>query len=149
MYSRLQKLIAWTLIAQVLLVGGLGTGLHGLFGCEHGPKACCTARCCSSSSDVTSRSSCADCVFCSRDSHKRPASSASIAGSEYRIALLTTAGCDGCAVCDVLAQYHTVTPFELDVLAIELASGDAVLQRKNAAIAAAIRLAPSRGPPAV
>lgn len=149
MSNRFQKLVAWTLLLQVLLVGGLGTGLHGLFGCEHGPSGVCTATCCVGPDASSSRPECEDCAFCRRANEERGAASKGRADAEVYVASVYAAGCDGCAVCDLLAQYHSVTPFELDPLAIELASGEAAIQRQNAVVAAAIRLAPSRGPPAV
>lgn len=148
MNNRLRKLVAWTLLTQVTLVGGLGTGLHGLFGCEHGASGC-TATCCVTTAASSPRSDCEDCVYCRHAADGRSASSETSATADQDRSLVTPAGCDGCAVCDLLAQYHSVTPFEIGSLSIELASGEAALQRHNAVVAAAIRLAFSRGPPVV
>lgn len=158
MPNRLRRLVAWTLLAQVLLVGGLGTGLHSLFGCEHGPSGICASGCCSLTDDTAARSDCHDCGFC-RDVVCEAATCATDcpttgpttgpigADRERVVASVDRAGCQSCAVCDLLAQYHSVTPFEFDTIAIELASGEAAMQRQNAVVAASIRLALSRGPP--
>lgn len=140
----LRKLVACTLLLQVALVGSLGTGLHGLLGCEHEANGRCVSACCVASTPSEARPACADCIYCRRGTGGQDAPA-----TERSVATVSPAGCDGCAVCDLLAQYHSVTPFQLDPLAIELASGEAALQRQNAAVAATIRLALSRGPPAV
>ena len=152
MNNRLRKLVAWTLLTQVLLVGSLGTGLHGLFGCEHGlgsehgPSGACASSCCVDAAATASQAGCHDCAFC-RCAIETNASSGE-APASFGMPAVSTARCDGCAVCDLLAQYHSVTPFEIGSLAIELAAGEAPLQRQNAALAASSRLALSRGPPA-
>ena len=140
MPDRLRQFVAWTTLAQVVLVGGLGTGLHGLFGCEH---RVCAASCCVGSDQRSA--DCKECVFCRhaienqrKAKHQRTADGV----------LTSNQGCDGCAVCDLLAQYHSATPLALDPPAIELASDEAVLLRQNKVVAAAIRFALSRGPPA-
>ena len=149
MPNRLRKLVAWTLLAQVTLVGGLGTGLHALFGCEHGSGVACAAPCCTSAEEVSKRVACEHCAFCRHATEERGASPSSDPAAKRSRASVVAAGCDGCAVCDLLAQYHSVTPFEFDSLSVELASSEAALHRHNAVVAAATRLAPSRGPPAV
>lgn len=139
----LLRAVAAITLAQVGLVGAFGTGLHALFGCEHEPQGGCTAACCKVTAEASSRSDCEDCVFCLRAADKQAAS------NDFRIASVTSAGCDGCAVCDLLAQYHCVTPFELESLAIVVTPCESAIQRQNAVVAATIRLALSRGPPAV
>lgn len=126
-----------------MLVGSLGTGLHRVFGCEHGSAACADG-CCVTPAESTY--GCDSCAFC-RQERSEPA--ATVAKEVVAQAQIDAAGCDGCAVCDLLAQYHSVTPFELDALAIEQTLSEAVVQRHNAVVAAATRLALSRGPPAV
>ncbi|MEO1498355.1 MAG: hypothetical protein AAFV43_14520 [Planctomycetota bacterium] len=143
MSNRLITTVAWTLLAQVLLVAGMGTGLHRLFGCEHGS---CESVCCVDTVEPLSDGH--DCSFCRRAATNNAASPAA-ASAEAGVAAVKQAGCDGCAVCDLLAQYHSATPFEFDRLTIEVAHAESAVQRQNAVVAAAIRLALSRGPPAV
>lgn len=141
---RFRKLVAWSLLAQVILVGGLGTGLHDLLGCHHGCQQSCAASCCRE----VAATECSDCVFCR---HAERESSLRVA--EKRVnhpeAAANAAGCDGCAVCDLLAQYHCATPFEPAPLAIESAGGHAASLRTDAVIAASMRWFLSRGPPTV
>lgn len=155
MPKRLRHFVAWTTLAQVALVGGLGTGLHGLLGCEHRG---CAAFGCVGSPDPAIR--CETCAFCRHAAQKRADSSTGeettrqtepsepIGIGGHPAAVIAAAGCDGCAVCDLLAQYHTAAPFGLQPPAIEPASTEAAVRRHNAIVAAAKRLALSRGPPA-
>ncbi|MEM9352305.1 MAG: hypothetical protein AAGA92_04775 [Planctomycetota bacterium] len=141
MHRILNKTAAWLALAHVVLVGGLGTGLHALLGCEHGLTENCSAACCVSAKSTSA--SCEDCVYCRRAAEKQNSN------DQQEETLVADAGqcCGGCAVCDLLAQYQSVTPFAVEPLAIELASGEAPIQHENAVIAAAIRLSHSRGPP--
>lgn len=147
MSRRFRQLVSWVTLAQVVLVGGLGTGLHGLLGCEHGPKACCEQGLCLASR-CSAETQTHDCVFCrARESQERDRA------AEATGAQLTTVDgsitCDGCAVCDLIDQYQTASPFQLDSPAVEPAADRAALQIHNAVVSAATRLALSRGPPAV
>ena len=144
MPRRLRQFVALTTLAQVLLIGVLGTGLHGLFGCEHRR---CTAACCETREAAAS--GCDDCVFCLHAEKKqRDDTSPKSRHSSSDVAVVSSHS-DGCAVCDLLGQFNTVTPIALEPLPIELSSGEAALQQQNAVVAAAIRLALSRGPPCV
>lgn len=156
MPKALRNAVAWVTLAQVLLVGALGTGLHGLLGCEHGPLGCADSRCCSldcctvpsaknANANVTQ---CHDCVFCK---HRRSSEGKVTPDSDSLIIACSdgAVGCDGCAVCDLLAQYHSATPFVLAPLSLELLAGDVTIQLHNAVVSAATRLALSRGPPTV
>ena len=112
-------------------------GLHGVLGCEHGS---CASDCCRAEA-----SCCKDCVFCERGAKKTaPVASEKAAGFAFQSVV-----CDDWALCDLLAQYHSASVVAPHSSSLELASGKASLHRKNALVAAAIRLAPSRGPPAV
>lgn len=144
MPERLRQFVAWTTLAQVALVGGLGTGLHGLLGCEHGRcSTCCVGATCCAETETTS-SGCKDCVFCEHAATKQRDAATRLAKND---AVVEAADCDDCALCDLLAQYHGAAPLALDPPAMELAAGEAALHRQNAVVAAAIRLAHSRGPP--
>ncbi len=142
MHRTLHQTAAWLALAHVTLVGGLGTGLHSLLGCEHGLNEECSSACCTSAKSSTP--GCEDCVYCKRASEE-PNQNDRQDGTV--IAADAAQCCGGCAVCDLLAQYQSVTPFVVEPLSIELATGEAAVQLENAVIAAAIRLAHSRGPP--
>lgn len=145
MHRRFRQIVAWVTLAQVALVGAVGTGLHGLFGCEHGPHGHCSSACCASPSDEDSQ--CEDCVFCQRRDALGEQATPCESGMPFAEANGGAWCCDGCVVCDLLAQYHSVTPLALDPLSIELAVGEAAIQIHNAVVSAASRLALSRGPP--
>jgi hypothetical protein len=120
----------------------MGTGLHSLFGCEHG--AACAEDCCDAG--VSSCSAHGDCLFCDLE---KSACKRSGAKGESREGLSRSTHCDGCAVCDLLAQYHTAAPFVAPPLAIEASQPERAVEVRNAVVAAAARLALSRAPPAV
>lgn len=133
----LHRLIVWTMLANVGVVGVLGTGLHDLLGCSHSCRGTTGASCCGA--EAVCSDACADCVFCQR---------AKEASSPSDNPELSATGCEGCAVCDLLAQYHSVVPHGLEPLSTELAVGEAACLRQNAIVAAMVRQTLSRGPPA-
>ena len=147
MSRRLRQVVSWITLAQVALVGGLGMGLHGLLGCEHGQTGCCEqglclATCCSTASEAH------DCVFCRHhESTQRDRQSSDHETGDRLTTVDGLASCDGCAVCDLLDQYHNATPIQLDSLTLELTAEEAAIQLHNAVVSAATRLALSRGPP--
>jgi hypothetical protein len=138
----LRKIVAWITLGQVGLVGAMGTGLHSLFGCEHG--AACAESCC-----TAGKSSCSqhgDCLFCELETTVPKGCAAKGRSGE---GLSRSTHCDGCAVCDLLAQYHTAAPFVAAPLASETSQPERAVEVRNAVVAAATRLALSRAPPAV
>lgn len=145
MTQRLRQFIVWLTLAQVGLVGGIGTGLHTVFGCEH---AICGSSCCAAASDSLGECQ-AKCAFCRKSASPATASPATAGDSRSGNAQVVSAAavCDGCLVCDLLVQYHNATPLEIGLPSIELAAGEACLERQNGVVAAACRLAHSRGPP--
>lgn len=149
MHSRLRQLVALTLTVQVLLVGALGTGLHDLLGCQHGR---CVDSCCSVLTKDTPASCCGFC--CCRLELAEVGSSTECLPHADRPndaadwLWLSSAECDDCPLCDLLEQFHQATPVWKSSLEVELAIHEAELLRDNAVIAASLRLAFSRGPPA-
>lgn len=157
----LRQLVAIATLAQVVLVGALGTGLHSLFGCEHfGCRStCCIAGGCHS--QAATELGCEDCAYCRhKANHRRHG--AELDGRDgavdHRITStaqrafgirVTAPGCEGCPVCDVLSEYQNAAPYRLAPLAIDFVECETTGIQWNAPSAAAIRLAHSRGPPTV
>ena len=146
----LRQFVAWITLAQVLLVGAGGSGLHTLFGCEHGcTAACCSDECCSSDGAVVS--SCGqDCAYCRHSKSVQAEGDSRAVQIRKRQAWqagVQTAGCDGCAVCDLLALYHNATPCSLELINQDSECSEAVVILRNDIVAATIRLTYSRGPP--
>ena len=144
MPRRLRQFVALTTLAQVVLIGALGTGLHGLFGCEHDgcTEACCATR-------EAPASACDDCEFCPRAVKQHREDLFGAARRSSCDVAVVSARSDGCAVCDLLGQFNIVTPIALEPLPIAMLAGETALQRQNAVVAAATRLPLSRGPPSV
>ncbi|MEM9657719.1 MAG: hypothetical protein AAF961_05090 [Planctomycetota bacterium] len=149
MHHKLRQAVAWFTLAQVVLVGVLGTGLHTLFGCEHGPlnareQGNCCHGCCSFSDLHGEDSERRDGLI----GRKRPTPGKAASSVDHDASAGVFACSERCAVCDLLSQYHTAAPFVLEPLSIELIAGEATLHLGDAVVSAATRLALSRGPPA-
>lgn len=141
MREPLQKLVAWLLVAQVALVGALGTGLHDLLGCQHG--VCVIER------DPASQCEC--CGTCGKSAEPSAplAEPNSGAASPDKGLTVTAAECGECALCDLLDQFHQAAPAWDASIDAEVIVSQTNAARENSVVAAAIRLALSRGPPAV
>lgn len=150
MHALLRQFVAWALILQVSLIGAVGTGLHDWLGCQHGP---CVGECCTATREA-SPAGCQCCDLCRAASGEDSLPSEGSKGDDGRATIqgvpsVHAATCHDCALCDLLDQYHQAAPAWGLALEAELIVGETELLRENAAIAAAIRLAHSRGPPAV
>lgn len=157
---------ALLLAFQLILVAGLGTGLHDLFGCSHG--ACCDSLCASSACAGSAHRSEAGCGCDSAFHRRRVAKQAAEAPAASRSTALPTtatskgnqltvvgkqdssrAGLDACSICDLLEQFHvTNQPTPGSSGFVELV---ALLPfcLEQVEVCEAERLADSRGPPVV
>ncbi|MEN1678408.1 MAG: hypothetical protein AAGJ46_02370 [Planctomycetota bacterium] len=139
-----RQLVAWILIFQVTLIGSIGTGLHDLLGCQHG---LCGDECCPPEKDQLADRGHACCGGCGADQPAKPADEDRQRPPE-EASFVSPLVFSDCALCDLIAKYHHAAPVWATATATELVVGEAELLRENAIVAAAIRLALSRGPPA-
>lgn len=137
MYRKLFQTTVWITLAQVLLVGALGTGLHTLLGCEHErprDRSASSAPACDGCHCCVHRTLGADPATEQHDSPTFEPRSGS--GS-----------CDACVVCDLLDHFHSAVPAaasQPDACPTPLAEIGWAAQVHGASTA---RLPLSRGPP--
>lgn len=145
--SLIQKTTIALALTLVGLVGGVGTGLHWLFGCSHHCHCSENGRACSSFSSGNTSFSTDRCSFgcCHRDAavdHSRKA------GNSPHHADGTFAESDeDCAICQLLSQFHSSS---IDSISLHVAWGNRdslALSIPEIPTDSSHRLEPPRGPP--
>ena len=145
---RVHNLTACLALALVGLVGGLGTGMHSVFDCCH--SECC-ASCCrpNAVAKAHSGSDACDCVFCHTRTGKDASTDARWAGNttqQHPGTYLAKSHAD-CAICKLLAKYHSTTISRPDRIVAWANSGTVSFSLPTAVAGSSCRLEPSRGPP--